>query len=91
MQIIIPMAGRGTRFLEVGYTMPKPLIEVNGIPMIQLIVENLNISGKYIFVCRNEHYQNYGLKKLLEDISPQCEIILTDNVTEGAAATVLLG
>lgn len=90
MQIVIPMAGRGKRFEDAGYTNPKPLIDVNGIPMIELVVKNLNIPGKHIFICRREHYEQYSLKNLLERTSPNCSIILTDKVTEGAASTVLL-
>ena len=44
MNIIIPMAGAGSRFAKVGYTFPKPLIDVKGKPMIQVVTENLNIS-----------------------------------------------
>ena len=48
MNILIPMAGAGSRFKENGYKLPKPLIDVNGKPMIQHVVENINIKGKYI-------------------------------------------
>ena len=58
MQIIIPMAGRGKRFSEKGFLKPKPLIEINGKPMIQLVVENLCIDAQYTFVCQREHNQN---------------------------------
>lgn len=89
MNIVIPMAGGGSRFKEAGYTFPKPLVEVNGKPMIQLVVENLNINGKYIFIVQQEHYDKYNLKYLLSLIAPNCEIICIDGITEGAACTVL--
>ena len=56
MNILIPMAGAGSRFAEAGYTFPKPLIEIDGKPMIQLVVENLNIQANYIFIVQKEHY-----------------------------------
>ena len=52
LNVLIPMAGAGSRFEAAGYTFPKPLIDVNGKPMIQTIVENLNIEANYIFVVR---------------------------------------
>lgn len=88
--ILIPMAGAGSRFLVAGYTFPKPLIEVNGKPMIQVVVENLNIKGKYIYIVRKEHYKKYNLNYLLNLLTPNCEIIVVDHLTEGAASTTLL-
>jgi len=89
MNVIIPMAGRGKRFEDVGYSIPKPLIMINGIPMIQLVVNNLGIKGNYIFVCRKEHYQKFLLQKLLTNVKPGCKIILLDHITNGAAETAL--
>ena len=90
MNVLIPMAGAGSRFQKAGYTFPKPLIEVNGKPMIQLVVENLNIDARHIFVVQKEHYDKYNLKHLLNLISPDCKIVQVDGMTEGAACTTLL-
>lgn len=90
LNILIPMAGLGSRFESAGYTFPKPLIEVRGKPMIQVIVENLNIKGKYIFVVQKKHYQKYNLGHLLKLITPNCEVIQIDGLTEGAACTTLV-
>jgi len=90
MNILIPMAGAGSRFQEAGYTFPKPLIEVHGKPMIQVVVENLNIDARHIFVVQAEHYGKYNLNHLLPLISPGCKIVQVDGVTEGAACTTLL-
>jgi dTDP-glucose pyrophosphorylase len=90
MNVIIPMAGAGSRFEQAGYTFPKPLIEIHGKPMIQKVVENLNIDGRHIFLVQKEHYDKYALNYLLPLISPGCEIIQVDGVTEGAACTTLL-
>lgn len=90
MNILIPMAGAGSRFSQAGYTFPKPLIEVHGKPMIQVVVENLNIEANYIFIVQKEHYEKYSLQYLLNLIAPNCSIIQIDGVTEGAACTTLL-
>ena len=90
LNVLIPMAGAGSRFAQAGYTFPKPLIEVNGKPMIQVVVENLNIEANYIFLVQKEHYEKYNLKYLLNLIAPNCTIVQVDGITEGAACTTLL-
>ena len=90
MNVLIPMAGAGSRFEKAGYTFPKPLIEVNGKPMIQIVVENINIDAKHIFVVQKSHYEKYNLATVLNNISPDCEIVQVEGVTEGAACTTLL-
>ena len=89
MKIVVPMAGAGSRFEKAGYTFPKPLIEVQGQPMIAKVVENLNLQGQYIFLVQKAHYEKYDLKGLLNMIAPRCEIVQIDGLTEGAACTVL--
>jgi len=90
LTILIPLAGEGSRFKQAGYTFPKPLIEVHGKPMIQLVVENINIDAKYVYIVLKEHYDKYNLKSVLSMITPNCEIVTTDTVTQGAACTTLL-
>ena len=90
LNVVIPMAGHGSRFSEAGYCFPKPLIEVNGKPMIQTVVENLNVDANYTFIVQKEHYEKYALKYLLNMIAPGCNIVIVDSVTQGAACTVLL-
>lgn len=90
MNILIPMAGAGSRFAEAGYVFPKPLIEVNGKPMIQVVVENLAFNANHIYVVQKEHYEKYNLKALLNLITPNCQIVQVDSLTEGAACTTLL-
>jgi len=91
MNVLIPMAGAGSRFEQAGYTFPKPLIDVTGKPMIQLVVENINIDAKHIFIVQKAHYEKYNLKYLLNLITNNnCEIVLVDSITEGAACTTLL-
>jgi HAD superfamily hydrolase (TIGR01509 family) len=90
MNVLIPMAGAGSRFAQAGYTFPKPLIEVDGKPMIQVVVENLNVDAHFIFLVQKEHYEKYNLKQLLNLIAPGCDIVQVDGITEGAACTTLL-
>lgn len=90
LNVLIPMAGAGSRFQQAGYTFPKPLIEVNGKPMIQVVVENLNLDAHYIFVVQKSHRETYNLDALLRLISPGCDIVETEGITEGAACTALL-
>jgi len=90
MNVLIPMAGAGSRFEQAGYTFPKPLIDVNGKPMIQRVVENINIDATHIFIVQKSHYEKYSLQHTLNLISPGCKIVQVDGVTEGAACTTLL-
>ncbi len=90
LNVLIPMAGAGSRFEKAGYTFPKPLIEVNKKPMIQVVVENLNIDANYIFVVQKSHREKYNLDALLNLIVPNCKIVEVDGLTEGAACTALV-
>ena len=90
LNVLIPMAGLGSRFASQGYTFPKPLVEVKGKPMIQVVVENLNIDANFIFIVQKEHLDKYNLKYLLSLIAPNCKIITVNGTTEGAACTSLL-
>jgi HAD superfamily hydrolase (TIGR01509 family) len=90
MNILIPMAGNGSRFALAGYTFPKPLIEVHGKPMIQVVVENLAVDANFIFVVQKSHREKYNLDSMLSLICPGCKVVEVNSVTEGAACTVLL-
>lgn len=91
LNIVIPMAGAGSRFAKAGYKAPKPLIEVCGKAMIEVVVDNLRPqrAHKFIFICQEAHVEKYGLQDRLTRLAPNCEIIQIDGVTEGAACTVL--
>jgi HAD superfamily hydrolase (TIGR01509 family) len=90
LNVLIPMAGAGSRFQQAGYTFPKPLIDVKGKPMIQTVVENLNVEANFIFVVQKEHREKYNLDTLLNLITPNCKIVEVNGITEGAACTTLL-
>ena len=92
LNIVIPMAGRGSRFADAGYELPKPLIDVNGKPMIEVVTANIRpkCDHRFIYICQEEHLNKYNLSDELERMSPGCKIITIDHITEGAACTVLL-
>lgn len=91
LNVLIPMAGQGSRFLDQGYTFPKPIISIKNKPMIQVVLENLAIEAKFIFIVLKKHSDQYNLKTLLNlYTNNNCEIIELDSVTEGAACTSLL-
>lgn len=92
INIVIPMAGRGSRFAKAGYELPKPLIDVNGRPMIEVVTRNIapKRQHRFIYICQQEHLEKYSLSERLKKISPNCEIIAIDHITDGAACTVLL-
>lgn len=91
LNIVIPMAGRGSRFAEAGYKDPKPLIPVHGKPMIQVVVENLTpkCAHRFIFICQNQHIKDYNLTEKLKTYAENVEIIGIDGITEGQVCTVL--
>lgn len=91
LNIVIPMAGAGSRFAKAGYVDPKPLIKVHSEPMIKLVIENLrpNQPHRFIFICQAEHVKKYNLTEKLTLWAPSCIIIEIDGLTEGAACTVL--
>ena len=92
--IVLPMAGNGSRFKEQGYTDSKPFIDVNGKPMIQRVIENLNIefdkNFKFIIICQKKDYDKYDFSFFNRIIGhDNIEIIKLTETTEGAACTLL--
>jgi beta-phosphoglucomutase-like phosphatase (HAD superfamily)/dTDP-glucose pyrophosphorylase len=90
LNIVIPMAGAGKRFREAGYIFPKPLIEINNLPMINWVVNSLNIKANYIFIVQKNHLEKYNLKSSLNFIVKNPKIISLNKLTKGAACTTLL-
>jgi HAD superfamily hydrolase (TIGR01509 family) len=90
LNVLIPMAGLGSRFKDAGYVFPKPLVEVDGKPMIQAVVESIGVNATYTYIVQKEHYEKYNLSYLLNLITPDCNIVQVGGVTEGAAVTCLL-
>jgi HAD superfamily hydrolase (TIGR01509 family) len=90
LNVLIPMAGAGSRFAEAGYEFPKPLIDVNGKPMIQAVVDSLRINATYTYIVQEEHFNKYNLGYVLNLITPNCNIVKINGITEGAAITCLM-
>jgi dTDP-glucose pyrophosphorylase len=90
MNILIPMAGLGSRFQINGYDVPKPLIKVNGTPMIELSIKSLNIEGQYIFITRKyDNDYDVELESILKRVCPDCVILQLADITRGSAETCL--
>ena len=92
LTIVVPMGGEGRAFAERGYSFPKPLIEIDGRPMIEYIVRNLTPSEphEFIFVCKEEQLKRYALGEVLRLIAPGCKIVSMRQATAGALFSVLL-
>ncbi|WLH90432.1 glycosyltransferase family 2 protein [Pseudomonas sp. FP453] len=90
LNIVVPMAGAGSRFAVAGYADPKPLIPVHSVPMIKVVIDNLTpaCEHRFIFICQAAHVEAYGLKDKLQAWAPGCAIVELNGVTEGAACTV---
>jgi dTDP-glucose pyrophosphorylase len=93
LTIVIPMAGSGSRFTRAGYTMPKPLVPIFGVPLIQFVINNLRpqrTPHRFIFICQQEHLNAYGLEHKLKAWAGENAMVTAVNgLTEGAACTVL--
>mgnify|MGYP000570818216 CR=1 FL=1 len=91
LNIVIPMAGRGSRFAKEDYIDPKPLIPVNGKRMIEVVINNLKpaCDHQFIFICQRDHYESYELRTIFESSCEKYEVVLLDGITDGAAITVL--
>ncbi len=90
INIVIPMAGAGSRFAKAGYKDPKPFIDVDGKPMIVRVMENLAYPGaRYVLISRQEHHENYA--DVIADIEKKYNAVFLpiERLTEGAACTVL--
>lgn len=90
--VVLPMAGRGARFLQAGWVTPKPLIDVSARPMAAHAVGIAHRNAGVVIVMRSEHADL--VTGLREEIAPQVgwlSVLEVDRVTEGQAATSLLG
>jgi dTDP-glucose pyrophosphorylase len=91
INIVIPMAGLGSRFSQAGYENPKPFIDVNGKPMIEKVLENLSIpDARFILLVRDEHIRDFSV--YLESLNKNYEVVIfpISTFTQGTACTVLL-
>jgi NDP-sugar pyrophosphorylase family protein len=91
INIVVPMAGAGSRFSSAGYKQPKPFIEIFGKPMIQWVIENLETKRdhRFIFICQEKHVSEYQFDIILKQICPNSLVVPINIWTQGAAETVL--
>lgn len=94
MNILIPMAGNGSRFVQAGCKVPKPLIKFDGgKTMIEHVINNLQYDknkDKITFIIQKQHQDNWKLATYLTKTFPKCQVIQIQETTEGAACTCLL-
>jgi HAD superfamily hydrolase (TIGR01509 family) len=90
LNLVIPMAGKGSRFINAGYENPKPLININNVPMISEVYNSLNLNSKCTFIVQKEHVETHNIDKILRDLQPGCNIVEVEGITEGAVCTILL-
>jgi len=89
VNIVIPMAGLGSRFAQSGYKKPKPLIDLFDKTMIENVIDNLNIRGRYFFIVQEDHVAKYQIDKILKNAMPGCNVIPINGISDGAASTCL--
>lgn len=93
LHIIMPMAGEGSRFAKAGWTTPKPLIELRGVPLFRRAIDSVAIDGvemKYSFIVRQEHIDNQHIDQLITDIQPEARVFSVLKTTRGAVETCLV-
>ena len=88
INIVVPMAGLGSRLPISVYRTIKPLIPINGTAMIRLVVDSLNLNGKYIFIYRRGEYST-ELEKVLSKMEIPAEFVVIEELTKGPAETCL--
>jgi CTP:molybdopterin cytidylyltransferase MocA len=88
---LISMAGRGKRFVDEGYKDPKPLVPVDGKPMVVQAAASLPGAGAWVFVCLKDHLEHYPLQEKLTRAFPGARVVCIDHVTQGQACTCELG
>ncbi len=89
VNVVIPAAGQGKRFAEVGYQHPKPLIDVEGRPMLDWVLDNFRGVGRPVVLLQQRHIEQYCADYHVRDLAPDAEVVPVDGMTEGAACTVL--
>lgn len=91
MLIFVPMAGTGDRYLRAGYTHPKPLIPVDGVAMIERVLEAFprDAGLRYVFGINRAHAEHTNLPSVLRDLRPDAHIVVVENHKDGPVRTVL--
>jgi dTDP-glucose pyrophosphorylase len=87
LHIILAMAGRGSRFANAGFTTPKPLITVDGMPMFIKALSSLDgikATKHYTIIIRDEHQREYNLAAQLQQVLPEANVVITNEEPTGA-------
>lgn len=93
LHIVMPMAGEGSRFLKEGWNTPKPLIELNGLPLFRHAINSVALSEvpmKYSFIVRQEHIDQYGIDRGIRSYLPDANVFSVAKTTRGAVETCLM-
>ncbi len=90
MHIIIPMSGVGNRFIEAGYTVPKPLIVIDGKPIIEHVCDLFPNEAKFTFICNATHLAQTSMRDILQKIKPDATIVEIPNHKKGPVYAVHL-
>lgn len=88
-QLIIPMSGLGSRFLRAGYTAPKPLIEVDGRPMVEWVLRMFPGAEDPIFICRREHIETTPMRNILTRLKPGGRVVVIEGAKLGPVDALL--
>ncbi len=92
--MVMPMAGRGSRFARQGIAEPKPLIELAGRPFFWWATESLRRAaptGEMVFVVLQEHCRDHAIDRRIADYYPDAQVVAIAQVTSGAAETAEIG
>lgn len=92
LNIVLPIAGRGSRFVEADHGLSEPLIPLHGMPMFEAVVRNVrpSMAHRIIVVAERAHLDCQGMREAIERAAPGAVVVAVDPVTDGAACTVLL-
>lgn len=93
LHIIMPMAGEGSRFLKEGWDIPKPLIELRGIPLFIRAINSVKsdvVPMKYSFIVRQEHIDKYQIDEKIKSVLPEATVFSVSKTTRGAVETCLM-
>ncbi len=87
---LVPLAGKGERFVKRGYSVPKPLLNVSGLPMVVQAAKSLPECDKWIFICQKKHLENSNLETILKKNFSSIELVVLDGPTNGQASSCYL-
>lgn len=91
MNVVIPMVGLGQRFKKSGYEIPKPLLPVDGRPMVARVVEDLPAADRVVVVVNHDHIAEFAIDEKVREHIPTATIVVAPGLTDGQASSVQLG